>query len=213
MYGRSASTRAATSRMPRPRASVEDVCRTAAAATGSVKIVPRLARIAFGLKRSVRGSAAITASRAGAVGGPQDRAEVAGLLDALDDDDERLVGQASRPSSAGRRRPDDRDDAVRPVAERELARGRRLGHRASGRSSPRAGRRPSRASSVRTSVVADERRLDLDAGVECPEQLAGAVDDRQAGRLALAPVAQPDRGLDPRVRQARDRAAGSVIGR
>ena len=32
------------------------------AATGNAKIVPRLARIAFGLKRSVRASAAITAS-------------------------------------------------------------------------------------------------------------------------------------------------------
>ena len=38
--------------------------------------------------------------------------------------------------------------------------------------------------------LADERLDDLDPGVERPPHLARAVDERQAGPVALAPVAQ-----------------------
>ena len=66
------------------------------AARGTVKIVPRDARTALGLNRSVRGSATITASP-GSVRTAQDGAQVARLLDALEDD---TSGSAGRWSAA-----------------------------------------------------------------------------------------------------------------
>ena len=149
--------------------------------------------MAFGLNRSVRGVGGDHGVGAGAVGGPQDRPEVAGLLDALDDDDERLRGEAAiSASSASTGIADDRDDAVRPVAERELA-DDGLGHRGE------PGRRRQPADRLARlggpdELVADERLGDLDAGVEGPQQLARPVDDRagpsrraRAGRAAGPP--------------------------
>ena len=117
---------------------------------------------------------------------------------------------ATRP--AGRRRP------ARDAASRRSPRRRRSARRTppwrGPRRSPRsssggagAARPTAIASAVRTSSEGDERGLDPDARIEGPEDLPGAVDDRQPGGFALAPIAEPDRGLDARVRQARDRLA------
>ena len=64
---RSASTRAATIRMPLLAEPGQDVGRGGRGERHG-EDVPALARIAFGLNRSVRGEAAITASAPGAVG-------------------------------------------------------------------------------------------------------------------------------------------------
>ena len=212
MYGRSASTRAATSRTPRSAQPVERPPAVGAAATGSAKIVPRLARIAFGLNRSVRGVGGDHRVGAGAVGGPQDRAEVARLLDGLDDDDERRPAASAQrrraPSTATRTTattPSDRS----PNASLAMTASRHVEVDARTRRQPAERRRAPRR--VRTSGVADERLDDLDAGVERPEQLAGPSTSVRPVVVALAPVAQPDRGLDPRVREARDAGRGSVI--
>ena len=86
-------------RSPRPRriraaSSHARNVRGRAETTGSAKIVPSDARIAFGLNGSVRGSAAMTASAPAAVRGASTALEVAGLLDALDDHEERIVRAA-----------------------------------------------------------------------------------------------------------------------
>src|SRR5207247_1665042 len=47
--------------------------------------------------------------------------------------------------------------------------------------------------------------LDPGFGIDRPEDPPGAVDDRQPGRLALTPVAQPDSRLHSSVGEARDR--------
>ena len=61
LYVRSASTRAATIRISRSR-SQSMTADVGPLATGTANTVPTLARIAFGLNRSVRGEAATTAS-------------------------------------------------------------------------------------------------------------------------------------------------------
>ena len=52
--------------------------------------------------------------------------------------------------------------------------------------------------------VAHERLQDLHAGVEGAAQLAGTIDDGQARRLALPPVAQDRGGLDPGIAGTHD---------
>ena len=91
MYSVGPSTRATTIRIPRARSQARTSVARRRRRPGRVKIVPRLARIAFGLNRSVRGIGGDEAVDAGAVGAAQDRPEIARLLDRLDDDDERVA--------------------------------------------------------------------------------------------------------------------------
>jgi hypothetical protein len=77
-------------------------------------------RIVFGLNRSVRGDAAMTASAPRAVRASQDRTEIARFLHALEDDDEGVVGIARR--QIGRRDARDRDETLGPFAERDWRR-------------------------------------------------------------------------------------------
>src|SRR4029079_8535763 len=98
-----------------------------------------------------------------------------------------------------RRGADYRPDPVRPIAECELA-DDGLGHRRE----PRRRRQPADRLARLVGpdeLLADEGLRDLDIACEGPQQLAWPVDDREARRLALAPVAEPDRGLDPRGRE------------
>ena len=108
-----------------------------ASASGRAKTVPALARMTFGLVRSVRGDAAMTGAGPGAVGAAQDGADVARLLDAFDDDDEG-IGRDRQVREGPRRRPDDGDEAFRPVPEGEL------GERDLGRAMDAGRRRPRR---------------------------------------------------------------------
>ena len=113
-----------------------------AAASGTAKTVPALARITFGLKRSGPRRRRDDGVDAGAIGAAQDRAEVARLLDALDHDDERIVRQAQRRRAPSDGIADDGDEAFGALAEREL-REDRLGRRRIG--VPRSRRRSSAA--------------------------------------------------------------------
>ena len=83
-----------------------------------MKIVPSDARIAFGLNRSVRGSAAITASAPA----PSAERRIAPRLPGFSTPSMTTTSGSSRgacrSSSPVRRRLDDRDDPVRAVAER-----------------------------------------------------------------------------------------------
>ena len=127
-----ASTRVATIRSPLVRSHAA-TSSAGAATTGIEKTVPTLARITFGLNRSVPPTA-ITAVAPDAVGGAEDRAHVAGLLDVLGDDDERLRRQLEvrQGPIAGAHHEDDpvRSIAVGELLERPLA--------LTGRSSPAA---------------------------------------------------------------------------
>jgi glycine/D-amino acid oxidase-like deaminating enzyme len=102
------------------------------------------------------------------------------------------------------RRPDHGDDAIGSVAEGELREDRLTDRRQANRPRQHPDDVPRLVSS--DEPVADVGLDDLDAGVQGAAQLTHAVDDRQPGRLALAPVAQSDGGLDARVREACDRA-------
>ena len=115
-----------------------------------------------------------------------------GLLDALDDEDQRVVAEArGRPSDA-RRDPDDEDEPFGPPAEGEL---REHGLADGRRRDPAVGEEIEGGPGVGAGQerLADERLGDLDPGFERAADLAGAVDERQAGGVALAPVAQAPR--------------------
>ena len=173
------------------------------AASGTAKIVPeaRPDRVRVEeVRPRIGGHEGVDAR---AVRAAQDRPEVARLLDPLDDDDERVLGQPD-PVEAELRPASHRYDAVGPVAEREL-RERRLGHR----HEPRvvraepfdqllAGGRPA-------SLVADEDGLDSDPGLDGSQQLGRAVDQDQARLVTLASDAKRRGRPDPRVGRARDR--------
>ena len=137
-----------------------------AAAIGTAKIVPALARITFGIRevRARRGrDDRIDASPVRAA---QDRPDVAGLLDGLDDDDQRLGRQVQVSEPEGRCL-DDGHEPLRSVTECHLGEGRLRGrgHRHAARLE-RVERRPR--------VFAGQQRLahegldDLDARFEGP---------------------------------------------
>ena len=159
-----------------------------------MKIVPALARIAFGLNRSVRGEAATTASTAGAIGAAQDRAEVARLLDPLDDRDQRIVRQHERVELE-RRDPRDRDQPLRPLAEGELGEDRLARRLDDDAAVPQAAQGVEGGARVGTGQqrLADEHLDEVGTGVDRAPDLAGAVDQGQAGPVALASVAQAPR--------------------
>ena len=174
-----------------------------AAATGSAKTVPALARMTLGLARSVRGEAAMTAVRAGAVGAAQDRADVARLLDAFEDDEQRVVGQgqrvrgpaparrttATRPSDRSPKaslRQDRRADPLDRACPRRPGRRARRGHPR--RPRRRRGRTPRRPRRRRRAPGAARARRRRGSGRSRP----------------FAALAQGDGGLDPRVGRARD---------
>ena len=137
-----------------------------------MNIVPALARIAFGLKRSVRGEAATTASTPAPSALRRTGAEVARLLDAFDHDDERRVRE---PEVGERRRRDahDRDETLRPLAEGELGEDGLAGGLDRGRARSQAIERGAGVG-ARQERLADEGLDDLDPGVERPPDLAGA---------------------------------------
>ena len=117
---------------------------------------------------------------AGAVGRAQDRAEVAGLLDALDDDDERVrrERQVGRARGRGIRTTATSPSARSPKAsfsKTRLAdrRDRRAAALAAASSAARASGPASSGSQTNASTT-------LDAGVERPADLARAVDEGQA---------------------------------
>ena len=195
--GAPASTRAATMRMPRVAEPADDVRRSGRAASGTAKIVPALARMTFGLARSVRGEAAMTRVGPGAVGAAQHGAEVARLLDALDDDDQRSVGQA-QVVERERRGADDRDEPLGPVAERELGEGGlgRRGDRDAGRRAARRARRgrPRRRAAARRRTPRRPRR-----------PASSARRSSRAPSTSVRPVAS-------RSRRSRSRAAALIRG-
>ena len=153
--------------------------------------------MAFGLNRSVRASAAITASAPGAVGRPQHRADVAGLLDALHDDHERVGRQrrAPRGRAAGSGRP---RRCLRPGRRRSSLREDGLGHR-DGWRCPSAARPVEHGPRVRAGEqwLADERLDERGAGLEARRTSRAPSTTRQTGPIALAPVAQRHGRLDP----------------
>ena len=135
--------------------------------------------------------------RAGAVGRTEDRAQVARLLDALDDDDERVRRQVE-PLEREVRDADHGHQALGPLAEGEL-----LEDAFTGGDGFDAGGLESveRSPCVRAGQqrLAHERLDHVDPGIDGSPDLAGAIDDRQAAPVALAPVAQGRHGRDPRV--------------
>ena len=154
-----------------------------------MKIVPALARMAFGLNRSVRGDAATTASTAGAIGAAQDRAEVARLLDALDDRDERIGRQRQAPSG---RATGSATTATSPSARSPKASFAKTASLVGWTTTPPAAQPVEGGARVGPGQerLADEHLDDLDAGVDRSPDLARAVDQGQPGPVALAPVAQ-----------------------
>ena len=206
MYGRSASTRAATIRTPaaRSQASTSAVGAVAErhAEDGPGARPDRVRVEQVGPRRG--GDDGI---RPGPVGAAQHRAEVARLLDALDDHDaaDRRAGRAPRERSTGCGRP-------RPAPRRaRRTRAWRRPVRSSawiGVPSPRAAGRARPARPVPPGVVRRRRPRRPRPRVERAAELARAVDERQPGPLAIASVAQGDRGRDPRVRRARQQRRG-----
>ena len=191
VYGRDASTRAARIRIARPaaRRGPRPSARPRAA---SRRRCPALARITFGLDRSVRGEAAITASAPA----PSALRRTAPTLPGFSTPSMTTRSGVRRESRRGERergRPDDGDEPLGTVAEREL--GEAPSRWCGGRATPAAASASSPSSAARASSpgeqrVADEGLDDLDARVERPSQLARAVDDRQTGRVPLASIAQ-----------------------
>ena len=150
----------------------------------------------------------MTASAPGAVRAAQHRADVARLLDALDDDDERrrAAGRATRAPSTGC--PDDRDEALGPLAERELGEDRlvrgvdrapcpRGADRARpGRPGPASSGSQTNASTTSTPASSARRSS------RAPSTRVRPVRSRSRRSRSA------ERGLDPRVRGAGQDAAG-----
>ena len=167
------------------------------AATGTAKIVPSDARMALGLNRSVRGSAAITASAPARIGGAQHGAQVARASPRP---------PARRASGlSGRRSPASATSGMRTTATSALGRGRRrrggparrprrarCPHRGSRAPRPRRPRpRPaSRARSTKTSTTDGRRRR---APAPAPERRRPGSGPPRRGRDARAGRARPGR--------------------
>ena len=185
-----ASTRAATTRIDRSARNVRTSA-AVAAATAAVNTVPRLARITLGLNRSVRriGDEERVGTRA--VGRPQDRAQVAGLLDGFEHDHEGIGGQAKRSEVAGgcrtiARMPSDR--APKATLPNAVARRSRSGRRASSRR-----RTADSASADRTSSGATNA-----SSTSMPASSARRPRGPRRRSLALAGPALADRAGWPR---------------
>ena len=165
-------------------------------------MVPALARMAFGLNRSVRGEAAITASAPAPSAERRIAPRLPGFSTASTHDDERVLRQAElgrAPRTGSGRPPPGPRRAVRRRAWRRplsltgwggIAAAAQLIERAAARPGP------ARSGSQTNASTTD------DPGLEGAAELAGAVDQGQAGSIALATLAQGRRGLDPRVGEA-----------
>ena len=189
--------------------------RTAAlrpAATGSAKIVPERGADRVGVEQVGARVGDDDGVRARGVGRAQHRAEVARLLDALEHDDERIRRQHAGEASSDR-------SGMRTVA---TSPSERSPYASRSRTPPLTGTisAPPAAARSTASCPAGVERCSIDEHLdracparERPVELARAVDERQAGLVTRAPVAQRGRGLDARVLRARDRARVMRSGR
>ena len=166
----------------------------AAATTGTLNTVPTLARITFGLNRSVPPTA-ITAVAPTASAERRIAPTLPGFSTSSVTTTSGIAGSArsarvvaARARRARRRRIDRRRPAARMRARRP--RPARSATR-TGRSSWSSFSATRRASVDSISARADERGSTIGAGLHRAQRLASAVDKRQAGRVALAPLAQP----------------------
>ena len=201
VYGIAASTSAATTRRPRSSSQVltselgagcercaEDRPEACPDGIGVVEVGDR-----------VGGDHGIGAR---AVGAPEDGAEVAGLLEALEDDDEGIRRQLQQVESEPGDR-DDGDEPLRPIPEGqplshglvdEDGRHRRLAEGLDGRA----------ALGGRDGAGADHGLLDPSPGGESTSDLAGAIDEGQLPLVAAGSVTQAEPRPDARIRRARE---------
>ena len=145
------------------------------------------------------------------VRGPEHRAEVAGLLDALERP--RRAGPAGRSERRRATCPGCAPTATIPSAA--VAVGEPVERR---RRRPASDLRPGRAPPPRSprcprarAGLVDEDLDHRGAAGERPGELAGPVDEREPGLVAGAPVAQGRRGPDARIAGAAQRDVGHAI--
>ena len=142
--------------------------------------MPALARIAFGLNRSVRGDAATTASTAAPSALRSTAPRLPGFSTPSTTATNGSAGSAS-PDELERRDAHDRDEALGAVAEGELGEDRLARRLDRDRATAQAIERCARIGPGQQRL-ADEDLGELGAGVDRPPDLARAVDQRQAGR-------------------------------
>ena len=153
------------------------------APSGMLKIVPALARMAFGLNRSVRGEAAITASAPAPSAERRIAPRLPGFSTASTTTTMGDAGSASSPSSRSGH-PNDRHEALGSLPERQPGEDGLVGrlHRRGPEPEP-----IERGASVGPGQqrLAHEGLDDRHPGVQGAPQLARAVDEGQAGPVAL----------------------------
>ena len=163
--------------------------------------VPALARIAFGLNRSVRGEAATTASAPAPSALRRTAPTLPGFSTPSMTTTSGVVGEREVGEGRGRDAHHGQE-TLGALAEGELGEDRLAG---------RLDRDAAIAQQVERGAgigagqqrLADERLDDVHPGIERTSHLAGAVDQGQAGPVALAAVAQGRRRLDTGVGEAR----------
>ena len=191
---------------PRPR-SQASTSPGAAAATGSEKIVPRLARITLGLNRSVRGSATTRAETPA----PSALRSTAPTLPGFSTPSNTATsGLAGKTRSSSRRRPGvpgaRPPPHAQPSARWPKASLAKTASLTSSRSPPLPGRISSsrRASSLRHNSGQTKTSRNGHAGGDRPGQFPRPVDQDKLLFPPLPMVPQADRPLDPRIVHARD---------
>ena len=176
-------------------------------ASGTVKTVPALARIAFGLNRSVRGDAAMTASAPA----PSALRITAPTLPGFS-----TASITTTSGSGGSSRPARSSDGIRATATTPSERSPNarissdplvdVDQRDRVPSRCRPGRPehpapPAVASQTYASSIAD-------AGIDRAAKLATPVDERQTGSIALASISERSNGLDPGIGGTRELGRG-----